>query len=87
MTNSATTTKTTVAIYLDKEPIHVHAADCADTRKYQIKPWLLDASTATEVVTGIYPPAEFDYDACDTSEMADLLAGLKMFPCVSFPSE
>ena len=88
MTNSATATKTTVAIYLDKEPIHVHAIGCGDNQKYRgSKPWNLRAATISEIVTAIYPPADFEYDGSDPAEIASLAAGLKIFPCVTFPAE
>lgn len=66
------------------EQIHVHRAGCADLTRSPMyrghQGWTIDAASCQEVVTSVYDPGDFAYDA--EIEWEDYAGDLKFFPCV-----
>ena len=67
------------------EAFHVHTPGCADTRRplYRLaeQSWRVSVGSVRELVTEVYPPGDFEYDA-DTDELDCYASDVRIFPCV-----
>lgn len=74
-----------------KGTFHVHAADCADCRHYGPgrkyggeTGWTIEVGSQFDVVTDVYPPEDFNYDA-SADEFDGYANDFHYAPCVSLP--
>jgi hypothetical protein len=67
---------------------HVHKFGCADTKKSQYRfhkddvNYAYEVETIKDIVTEVYDPGDFDYDADNPSELAGYASDIHIFPCV-----
>lgn len=70
-----------------KGDMHVHAAGCADiARMVGREPeyangWEIEAESVKDVVTAVYDPSEFQYDADDPDDLDPYITSIRFFPC------
>lgn len=75
-----------------KGTLHVHAEGCADIahdpKGYGYRQvgghWTIDAADKMEVITSIYPPEDFGYDAEDAEDASAYVNDVHFAPCVKF---